>query len=1150
MSCRAAALPILLALAAGLASPIAARAQRELTNIPDPDPEVERKSFQVADGFEVNLYAADPLLAKPIQMNFDPQGRLWVASSEVYPQIAPGQEADDKILVLQDDDGDGAADRTTVFARGLLIPTGVEPGDGGAYVANSTELVHLADTDGDLEADRRRVVLSGFGTEDTHHIIHTFRWGHDGGLYFNQSIYIHSNVETPWGVRRLGGGGIWRLKPRSLELEVTLRGLVNPWGHHADRWGQHFATDGAGGEGINYAIPGAYYFTAVGAERLLEGLNPGSPKHCGLEVASGRHLPDDWQGDLLTNDFRANRVCRFKLADDGAGFVSREQPEILKTTHSAFRPIDVKMGPDGAIYVADWYNPIIQHGEVDFRDPRRDHTRGRIWRVTAQGRPLVERPKLVGASVAELLEHLKAPEGWTRRQAQRVLIERGAAAVLPELSAWTAGLDKADPEFEHHRLEALWTFQALDTPEPSLMAAVIASPDPRARAAAARVAGDWRDRIDDPIGRLAPLAVDDHPRVRLEAARALAKVGTPAAVAAAMRALEKPIDGFLDYGLWLTARETREGWLPEVAAGRLDFGGDGRALAFALTSANTPAAVAPLMAAIRAGKIPAESEPAALEVVGRLGGPGELSSVLDAALATDAPAGRRAGLLRALAGAAARGARPEGGPSRLATAMADASPEVRAAAAELAGRWADPAILPALRTLAADAEATADARRAAAIALARLADGSGRSALVELAADGRPAALRADAAIGLAQVDPAAGAAAAVAAMATGEGVDTAAIVGAFLGQQGGPEALAAALDGKALPADVAKVAQRQARATGRDQSALIAALARSGGLTGEPPAPTAEQVAALVADVMTTGDPARGEALFRRPDLNCFGCHAIAGAGGRVGPGLESIGASAPADYLVESILAPNKAIKEGYHSTVIVTTDGRVVAGVKVREDDAGIVVRDADDREQAIPATAVEEQAQGGSLMPVGLADSLTRAELVDLVRFLSALGKAGDGYAVGTAQVVRRWEVLRPTEEGLFALRRSRFDTAATPDPRLSWAPAYSAVVGSLPVADLPPMKPRNEDPRVGFARFELEVTGAGSARIALGNPDGIVGLWLDGSPVAPLAEVPLNLESGRRVVTLAIDLDRRRDPLRVELSEGDADGARARIVGGK
>ncbi|HEY2158722.1 MAG TPA: PVC-type heme-binding CxxCH protein, partial [Isosphaeraceae bacterium] len=281
-----------------------ALAQRDLKTIPPTDPEIERKSFQVADGFEVNLFAADPVLAKPIQINFDARGRLWVASSEVYPQIEPGQKANDKVVVLEDVNGDGKADKTSIFADGLLIPTGVEPGDGGAYVANSTELLHLRDLDGDGKADTRRIVLSGFGTEDTHHILHTLRWGWDGQLYMNQSIYIHSHIETPHGVKRLGGGGIWEFRPETMELDVFMRGLINPWGHHADRWGQSFATDGAGGEGINYCLPGAYYFTAPDAVRVLPGLNPGSPKDCGLEVVSGRHLPDAWQGNLLTNDFR------------------------------------------------------------------------------------------------------------------------------------------------------------------------------------------------------------------------------------------------------------------------------------------------------------------------------------------------------------------------------------------------------------------------------------------------------------------------------------------------------------------------------------------------------------------------------------------------------------------------------------------------------------------------------------------------------------------------------------------------------------------------------------------------------------------------------------------------------------------------------
>ena len=312
--------------------PTPALAQQD-AKIPDPDPEIERKTFIVAPGFEVNLYASDPLLAKPIQMNFDPSGRLWVASSETYPQIKPGEKANDKIIILEDTTGAGRADKTTVFADGLLIPTGVEPGDGGAYVANSTEIVHLSASKPGGKADRRRVVLSGFGTEDTHHIVHTFRWGPEGSLYFNQSVYIHSHIETASGVKRLNAGGIWRYRPKTDELDVFVRGFWNPWGHAFDKWGQSLITDGANGEGITHGVPGAYYPACQGphSSRILHGLNPGSPKHCGLEVMSGRHLPDDWQGDVLTHDFRGHRVCRFKLKDDGSTFSSREMPDLIKS---------------------------------------------------------------------------------------------------------------------------------------------------------------------------------------------------------------------------------------------------------------------------------------------------------------------------------------------------------------------------------------------------------------------------------------------------------------------------------------------------------------------------------------------------------------------------------------------------------------------------------------------------------------------------------------------------------------------------------------------------------------------------------------------------------------------------------------------------
>ena len=404
--------------------------------VPDPDPAVELASFQVAPGFEIELFAAEPMVSNPINMNWDARGRLWVATSPIYPHLKPGQKADDQIVILEDTDGDGKADVRTVFADGLLVPTGVLPGDGGAYVANSTELVHMSDTDGDGRADQTRVLLSGFGTEDTHHILHAFRWGPSGRLYFNQSVLINSHVETPFGVKRLPAAGVWEYDVERGSLEVYARGMVNPWGFQFDRWGQNFATDGAYGEGINYVFPGAAFFWARGVPRIMKGLNPGQPKECGLEILSGGHLPEAWRNRLVTADFRAHRIVSFELSDSQSGYFSEQTEDLLQSDHGSFRPVDIKMGPDGAIYVCDWYNPIINHGEVDFRDPRRDQQHGRIWRIAAAGRRPLANPRLDQADVAGLLGALKSPQQWTRDMARQQLKYRQRREVLASLPAW------------------------------------------------------------------------------------------------------------------------------------------------------------------------------------------------------------------------------------------------------------------------------------------------------------------------------------------------------------------------------------------------------------------------------------------------------------------------------------------------------------------------------------------------------------------------------------------------------------------------------------------------------------------------------------------------------------------------------------------
>jgi putative heme-binding domain-containing protein len=1141
-------------------------AQRELQDIPDPDPELERKTFIVAEGMEVNLYAADPLLAKPIQMNFDAQGRLWVASSEVYPQVKPGQKATDKILVLEDEDGDGKAGNATVFAEGLLIPTGVVPDhNGGCYVANSTELIHLADANGDGKADQKKIILSGFGTEDTHHLLHTLRWGPDGCLYMNQSIYIHSHVETPFGVQRLSGGGIWRFRPETLELEVFCHGFVNPWGHHFDRWGQSFATDGAFGEGINYVFPGSVFFSAPGATRIVAGLNPGSPKHCGLEILSGRHLPPDWDGNMITNDFRAHRVCRFVVTEDNSGYASRQMTEVIKTEHVAFRPIDVKMGPDGAIYIADWYNPIIQHGEVDFRDQRRDHTHGRIWRVSAKVRKPLRTAIKKDAEVYDLLNLLKQPEEWTRQNAKIMLKHRQAAGdnVSVMLQRWLLGLDQADPNHEHHLLEALWTCECIDDQNNGLelLATLSKSKDHRIRAAAMRVASHWRTRLDHAKDKLVypflqAAVTDQHPRVRLEGVRGLAAVGTVEAAQDATALLAKPLDRFLDFALWQTMRDLSPAWLPAVKKGNDVFGGDVERLTYALQAVNSPEVVPTLLALLQQDKLPGNRADEALGLIAQLGGPqelGEIYAIIIDSKSTLSPA-RKAALLDSLVETSRlKKVLPAGDLGELVRLVKGPDEQLIAAVLKAGGAWEQQVLQPAIMEGAVN-HSSPTVRLAAIGALAPFRDAKSKETLARIGTEEKLLDLRQRAigAIALQDVKLAAQLTVKLLAEAR-QGADPAAAIAPLLANQHGPAAMAAELQDAKLSPDTAKLVLRSVRASPQPSEELIASVQKAGGLEAAVWKLTPDLVAGLVAEVKEKGNPMRGESIYRNPQLQCLKCHAIGGAGGVVGPDLVSIGASAQVDYLIESLITPSSKIKEGFHSKLILDDNGRQYTGVVVREDGQTVVLRSAEDKLVTIAKANIEQMKDSPrSLMPDGAADALTRGELVDLVRFLSELGKVGGPFAIGQKRVVRRWQSLVWTKEAHTLLKRTSFDSAATDNGALTWESAYATVAGELPLDSLPAFVVQPGQDPTRFVRAELDVSTAGKARVVVSTAAGNkVSLWVDGKPTPISGRIAdIHWDPGRHALTLSVGTTAQVNDLSLELQDIAGSAAQLQIVGGK
>ncbi len=551
------------------------------------DPQVALERLKVADGYEVSLFASEvqfPDLAKPLAMTFDAKGRLWVLTSPTYPHLEPDGKPGDKLIVLEDTDRNGKADRSSVFADGLYIPTGFALGDGGVYIAEQPNLTFLKDTDGDGKADTRRILLSGFGTEDSHHSIHAWTWGPDGALYFQEGTFLHSQVETPYGPRRLAYAGVWRYEPRTEKLDVFVSyPFANPWGHVVDAWGQNFVSDASNGH--NYwgtAFSGHVDYPRKQKpmqEWTLTRVRPTS----GSEFVKSRHFPESAQGNFLYNNVIGFLgIKQYRTVEDGSGFVGVEVEPLLQSTDPNFRPVGMQFGPDGALYVIDWFNPLIGHMQYSLRDPRRDKTRGRVWRITAKGRPLLDWPKIDGATVAEQFDLLKAYEDRTRYHARLALRDSPADDVIAAAARWIAALDPADPAYEHHLLEALWVHESHDRVNVPLLKQLLGAKEFRARAAAVRVLQHWFDRVDGAMPLLAAAVADEAPRVRLEAVRALSFVPTAEAASLALEVLKQPMDYYLQYVLDSTMTTLEKAYLPVLTTGGTFAAGNEAGLAYVL----------------------------------------------------------------------------------------------------------------------------------------------------------------------------------------------------------------------------------------------------------------------------------------------------------------------------------------------------------------------------------------------------------------------------------------------------------------------------------------------------------------------------------------------------------------------------------------
>ncbi len=507
-------------------------------------------SFTTAPGYEVELFASEvefPDLANPVQLSFDNQGRLWVASMPTYPHWKPGDpHPNDKLLIFEDTDHDGKADRQIIWADSLHIPVGFEFAPEGVYVSQGTNLILLSDTDGDDRADTQQIVLSGFDDHDTHHVISAFTTDPSGAIYMAEGVFLHTNVETPYGPVRGTNGGFFRFNPQRRHLERTAQlSIPNPWGIAFDKWSQPFFAETSAPD-VRWMLPGTvkprYGMSTHKSYDLIEEEHRVRPTS-GIEFVSSRHFPDHVQGDLLINNtIGFLGMKQHTMTDDGTGYASTHRQDLIQSSDGNFRPVDMEFAPDGSLYFIDWHNVLIGHMQHNARDPFRDHVHGRIYRITYPSRPLVEPARVHGASIEELFENLTLPEYRTRYRTRRELRGRDPSEVLNALDLWVAELDSNSENHELLLLEALWVTWGLNQVDIELLERLLKADDFRVRAAAVRVLR-YNPQIQRQMELLTEAATDPHGRVRTEVMAAASwlnpQEGLPIAEKASQAELDK-----------------------------------------------------------------------------------------------------------------------------------------------------------------------------------------------------------------------------------------------------------------------------------------------------------------------------------------------------------------------------------------------------------------------------------------------------------------------------------------------------------------------------------------------------------------------------------------------------------------------------------
>ena len=963
-------------------------------------PEAERAGFRLPPGFEMQLVASEPAIGKPMNLAFDARGRLWVTSTVEYPFPVPdGKPGRDKVLILSDFGTDGKARKVETFADGLNIPIGALPlGTGDAALVHSIPSVRrYTDTNGDGRADRSDPAYAEFGHRDTHGMTNAFTRGFDGWIYACHGFNNDSTVQGSDGQPvTMSSGNIYRFQPDGSHAEYFSHGQVNPFGLAFDALGRLYSCD-CHSRPIYQNLRGACYPSFGKADDGL-GFGPEMIKHDhgstgigGIAFDEADHFPPEYRGSVFLGNVVTGRVHRDTITWQGSSPRAVTQPDLVTSDDPWFHPVDLEFGPDGALYIADFYNRIIGHYEVPLDHPGRDRERGRIWRVVYRGLdgknppPTDPRPDAPTASTTDLIADLGHPNMVVRLRATELLVRRGEAAA----AGLTAVLGRST---SWQRAHALWVLHRVGKLDDSQLAAQAEHADEAVRVHAARIWGDRETLGDAGLVALGTGLRDASPHVRRAAAESLGMHPGIAAIRPLLDLLAgTPIaddhlrhvgrialrDSLRDDATWdkLTLSPSDEAAVADVAPGLPTSGAARFVLDYLVRHPDR-----------------LEQSDRLVRHAARYGAGDPQPALVDLIRGSQSPLPSRARWLSAIAQAnQERGATLNPVTLALGTEVAtelldSVDAKLKGQAVNLAGTLNLTMLANRIALVAAD-RATPTATRTAALATFVQLDPGGSVATLDvrlLDASEAPE-IRDQAAKLLGSSGREDARAALVLAMNRVPSRLQTTIAATLASSRPGASAL---LDAVAAGKASARPLGERSVAVKLQSSGVPDLTARLAGLLKDAP-PADGRIQAVINDRRLDydrnhgGDTKLGAAVFAK---NCAACHQIEGQGARVGPQLDGIGVRG-LERLLEDVMDPNRNVDQAFRATTLGLKDGRVLIGLLARQDGAVLVLVDAEGKEVAVPVDAVEERKTTPmSPMPANFADTVDPADFRHLMSYL--------------------------------------------------------------------------------------------------------------------------------------------------------------------